>query len=232
VLYRRTLEAQPDAQVIHTNLGVYYSDHGDWPAAEREWVLALGPGKPSAATLNNLGLLRKNQKRYSEAADLFAQALAIRPNYMAPHKNLAEMYLEMGRFEDADGQFRKALSLAPLDINARNSYGHFLLRQGRTSEAREQFARSAEADANWEAYDNLGDLDLAAGDSQKARADYRAAVELNPIDNHAEFGLANLDEQQGRIADALREFRAGLETDPRNAVALAAMHRLTAHASQ
>ena len=232
VLYRRTLETQPDAQVIHTNLGVYYSDHGDWSAAEREWVLALGPGKPSAATLNNLGLLRKNQKRYSEAADLFAQALTIRPNYMAPHKNLAEMYLEMGRFADADSQFRKALSLAPLDINARNSYGHFLLRQGRTSEAREQFARSAEADANWEAYDNLGDLDLAAGDSQKARADYRAAVELNPIDNHAEFGLANLDEQQGRIADALREFRAGLETDPRNAVALAAMQRLTAHASQ
>jgi Tfp pilus assembly protein PilF len=232
VLYRRTLEAQPDAQVIHPNLGVYYSDRGDWSAAEREWTLALGPGKPSAVTLNNLGLVRKTQKRYSEATDLFDQAIHLRPKYMSPYKNLAEMYAEMGRVAEADSQFQQAVSLAPLDTNARNSYGHFLLQQGRTSEAREQFARSAEADANAEAYDNLGDLDLAAGDSQMARGDYQAALALNPIDNHAYFGLAMMDERQGRIDDALREYRAGLETDPRNAVALAAMERLAGRASQ
>jgi protein O-mannosyl-transferase len=232
VLYHRTLEAQPDAQVIHTNLGVLYSDRGDWAGAEREWTLALGPGAPSAVTLNNLGLVRKNQKRYSEAADLFEQAMRLRPYYMAPYKNLAEMYAEMGRLDDADHEYQRAVSLAPLDINARNSYGHFLLEQGRTSEAREQFARSAEADANAEAYDNLGDLDLAAGDRPKARADYQAALALNDIDNHADFGLATLDEQQGRIADAIKEYRAGLETDPRNPVALAAMQRLSGRASQ
>jgi Tfp pilus assembly protein PilF len=232
VLYRRTLELQPDAQVIHTNLGVYYSDHGDWAAAEREWTLALGPGKPSAVTLNDLALIRKNQKRYSEAADLFEQAILLRPKYMAPYKNLAEMYAEMDRLEEADRQYRQAVSLAPLDVNARNSYGRFLLRLGRNPEARAQFAGSAEADANAEAYDNLGDIDLAAGDRQKARADYQAALALNDIDNHAYFGLATLDEQQGRIADAIKEYRAGLETDPRNAVALAAMQRLAGRASE
>ena len=232
VLYRKTLEAQPDAQVIHTNLGVDYSEHNDWSAAEREWVLALGPGKPSAVTLTDLGLVRMKEKRYSEAADLFDQALAIRPNYMAPYEHFAEMYAEMGRFADADKQFQKAVSLAPLDTNARNKYGHFLLDQGRAPEAREQFARSAEADANSDACDNLGDLDLAAGDSQRARANYQTALALNDIDSHAYFALAKLDEQQGRTADAVREYRAGLETDPRNAVALAAVQRLTRTASQ
>lgn len=232
VLYRKTLEAQPDAQVIHTNLGVDYSERNDWSAAEREWILALGSGKPSAVTLTNLGLVRMREKRYSEGADLFNQAIALRPTYMSPYEHFAEMYAEMGRFADADKQFRKAVSLAPLDINARNKYGHFLLEQGRASEAHEQFARSAEADANSDAYDNLGDLDLAAGDTQKARADYQAALALNDIDNHADFGMAKLDEQQGRIAEAVREYRAGLETDPRNAVALAAVQRLTGSASQ
>lgn len=232
VLYRKTLEAQPDAQVIHTNLGVDYSEHNDWSAAEREWILALGSGKPSAVTLTNLGLVRMKQKRYDEAADLFNQAIALRPAYMAPYEHFAEMYEEMGRFADADKHFQKAVSLAPLDKNARNKYGHFLLDQGRASEAREQFSRSAEADANSDAYDNLGDLDLAAGDTQKARSDYQAALALNDIDNHADFGLAKLDEQQGRIAEAVREYRAGLETDPRNAVALAAVQRLTGSASQ
>jgi protein O-mannosyl-transferase len=232
VLYRRTLEAQPDAQVIHTNLGVDYADAGDWSAAEREWTLALGPGQPSAVTLNDLGLVRKHQKRYDEAEDLFQQALKLRPKYMEPYKNLAEMYEEIGRIDDADSEFRQAVLLAPLDTKARNSYGQFLVQQGRLSEAREQFAKSAEADANWPAYDNLGDLDLAAGDSQKAHEDYRAAIALNPIDNHAYFGLAMLDEKEGRIAEAVREYRAGLETDPRNAVALAAVQRLAQRVSQ
>jgi type IV pilus assembly protein PilF len=151
---------------------------------------------------------------------------------MEPHKNLAEMYEEMGRTGDADNEFLQAVSLAPLDIKARNSYGGFLLKHGRNAEAREQFARSAEADVNWPAYDNLGDIDLAAGELQKARADYQAAVSLNPIDNHALFGLAALDEKQGRIAEAVREYRAGLETDPRNAVALAAVQRLAGRTSQ
>lgn len=232
VLYRRTLEQQPDAQIIHTNLGVVYSDRGDWADAEREWTLALGPGSPNAVTLTDLGLLRKNQKRYGEAADLFAQAIRLRPKFADAYKDLAEMDQEMGRLADADANFKQAVSLAPLDTSARNRYGRFLLEQGRSADAREQFARSAEADVNGEACDNLGDLDLAAGDALKARSDYQAALALNSFDNHADFGLAAIDERQGRIADAVREYRAGLETDPRNELALAAVQRLAGQASQ
>jgi len=232
VLYRRTLEQQPDAQIIHTNLGVVYSDRGDWADAEREWTLALGPGQPNAVTLTDLGLVRKNQKRYDEAADLFARAIRLRPKFADAYKDLAEMYQETGRVADADANFQQAVSLAPLDTGARNRYGIFLLEQGRSADAREQFARSAEADANQEAYDNLGDLDLAAGDMLKARSDYQAALALNAFDHRADFGLAAIDERQGRIADAMREYRAGLETDPRNELALAAVRRLAGRASQ
>ena len=73
---------------------------------------------------------------------------------------------------------------------------------------------------------------MAAGDALKARSDYQAALALNTFDNHADFGLAAIDERQGRLADAVREYRAGLETDPRNELALAAMQRLVARASQ
>ena len=232
VLYRRTLQQQPDAQIIHTNLGVVYSDRGDWADAEREWILALGPGKPNAVTLTDLGLLRKNQKRYDEAADLFAQAIRLRPKFADAYKDLAEMYQETGRIADADTNFKQAVSLAPLDTNTRNRYGRFLREQARSAEAREQFARSAEADANAEAYDNLGDLDLAAGDALKARSNYQAALALNTFDNHADFGLAAIDERQGRVADAMREYRAGLETDPRNELALAAVQRLAGRTLQ
>ena len=48
VLFRRTLEEQPDAQLIRTDLGVVYWERGDEVSAEREWTAALGPGHPYA----------------------------------------------------------------------------------------------------------------------------------------------------------------------------------------
>ena len=161
VLYRRTLEVQPDAQLIRTGLGAVYAKRGDWDAAEHEWILALGPAKPYAATLSNLGLLRMNQKRYREATDLFSQAIRLRPQYLAPHLNLAEMYVKINDPVDADREFRTAVSLAPLNTYARNSYARFLLSQRRFSEARVQFADSAAADPKSQALDNFGVVDSA-----------------------------------------------------------------------
>ena len=228
VLFTRTLEEQPDAQLIRTNLGVLYWANGDRAGAEREWARALGPAPAYAPTLNDLGLLRENQKRYDEAIDFFEQAIRLRPKFMDPYKNLAETYAEMGRPDDADRFFRQTVDLAPLSMAARNSYGLFLLDRKRFAEAQEQFEQSAEADANSVAYDNLGDLLLRAGELERARSNYHAALALNPFDNHSLFGLAQIDDRQGHVVEAIREYRAGLETDPMNGDALAAVRRLAA----
>ncbi len=232
VLFRKTLDEQPDAQLIRTNLGVIYWERHDEAGAEREWLAALGPGHAYASTLNNLGLLRSHQKRYPEAISFFQQAIALRPNFMDPHKNLALAYAEMQRSADADREFRKAVMLAPLSSDARNAYGHFLLDQKRTDEAQEQFRLSAAADPNADADENLGDIFAAKGDSSHARAAFSAALALDPYDNHARFALAALDEQEKRYAEAIREYRAGLQTDPANRMALAAIQRLAAKAAR
>ena len=119
-----------------------------------------GQRQPYAPTLNNLGLLRERQKRYDEAISFFDQAIRLRPKFMEPYKNLADTYAEMDRQDDADREYRMAVALAPLSTDARNAYGHFLLDQERMPEAQEQFARSAEADPNSEAQENLGDIFL------------------------------------------------------------------------
>ena len=232
VLFRRTLEEQPDAQLIRTDLGVVYWERGDEVSAEREWTAALGPGHPYAPTLNNLGLIRSHQKRYAEAIALFQQAMALRPKYMDPYKNLASTYAEMGRIEDADREFRQAVALDPLSSDARNTYGHFLLDRGRLAEAEEQFRLSAEADPNAEAEENLGAILTGQGDTQRARRAFEAALAHDPFDSRARFALAALDEQDRRYAEAMREYRAGLETDPQNASALEAVRRLQAQGAR
>jgi Tfp pilus assembly protein PilF len=232
VLFRQTLAEEPDAQLIRTNLGVIYWDSGNDAAAEREWMASLGPHAPYAPTLNNLGLLRARQKRYAEAIAFFEQAMTVRPSYMDPYKNRATVYAEMDRFDEADRGFRQAVTLAPLSGEAHNAYGHFLLDRGRTDEALEQFRLSDENDPNADAEENMGDLLAAKGDAQHARAAFEAALAFNSIDSHARFALAALDEQENRYADAMREYRAGLETDPMNATALAAVRRLAAQGTR
>ena len=226
MLLRRTLDEQPDAQLIRSDLGVIFWERGDLASAEREWTRALGPGHPYAPTLNNMGLLRTGQKRYDEAKKFFQQAMALRPAYMDPYKNLASMYAETGQSAEADAEFRKAVTLAPLSADAHNCYGHFLLDQGREAEAKEQFRLSAEADLNAEAKENLGDIMARNGDLQGARDAYEVALSLNSFDSHARFALAALHEREHRVDEAIRQYRAGLQTDPGNAQALAAIGRL------
>jgi Tfp pilus assembly protein PilF len=226
VLYSKTLEQQPDAQIIRTNLGAIYFDRGDLAAAEREWMASLGPGRPYASTLNNLGLLRAKQERYDEAIGFFEQAMRERPKYMSPHRNLARVYAELDRDQDAEREYRLAVELTPLSAGARNEFGEFLLGRGRLAEAREQFALSAQADPNSEAQVNLGNLLASAGDLERAREAYGGALALDPFDSRARFGLAKLDERAGRLAEALSGYRAGLETDPGNAQAREAVLRL------
>jgi Tfp pilus assembly protein PilF len=226
VLYQRILDEQPDAQFIRTNLGVIYFDRGDMAGAEREWTRSLGPLHPYASTLNDMGLLRSKQKRYDEAIAYFDEATRDRPNYSEPYKNLGMTYAEMDRPADAEREFRKGVELAPLNSGVRDAYGHFLLDQSRPAEAQVQFAASSENDPNADAYSNLGDLLARSGDSKKARDAYQSALALDAFDNRAHLGLAALDEQAGRNAEALQEYHASLDMDPTNAGALAGVHRL------
>ncbi len=227
VLYKQILAQEPDAQLIRTNLGTIYFDAGDLASAEREWTASLGPAKPFVSTLSNMGLLRTRQERYAEAVDYFHQAIAMRPLYASAYKNLGSTYAEMGQAADAEPQFQTAVKLAPLNIDARNTYGHFLVDHGREAEAREQFRLSQEADANDDAAESLGEIFSRAGDTQRARASFQAALAFNPFDGGAHFGLAALYEHQGDIPAALRELHAGLDTDPHNEDGLAALRRLT-----
>jgi Tfp pilus assembly protein PilF len=226
-LYTKTLEQQPDAKIIRTNLGALYFDRGDLAGAEREWTASLGPGRHYASTLNNMGLLRAQQQRYEEAIDYFEQAMRERPQYMSPHRNLARVYAELGRDQDAEREYRTAVKLTPLSAAARNDFGEFLLQRGRRAEAQEQYAMSAKADPNSEAEANLGNLLAESGDANGARLAYNSALALNPFNSRARFGLAKLDEGAGRLADALRGYRAGLELDPHNIQAQQAVLRLS-----
>ncbi len=60
-----------------------------------------------------------------------------------------------------------------------------------------------------------------------AEAEFRTALSLSPDKSQAHFQLGALYLSQGRRAEAMREYQAGLKSDPENRDALAAVEKLS-----
>jgi tetratricopeptide (TPR) repeat protein len=74
--------------------------------ARAEPVAGNEIGKASLTTtrgeLNNLAILKINEKKYSEATDLLRRAIAQSPTYASPHFNLRRIHMENEQWDDAD----------------------------------------------------------------------------------------------------------------------------------
>ena len=114
-----------------------------------------------------------------------------------------------------------------LSVGARNELGNLYLNAGRLQEAELQFQASVASIPNAGAIDSLGDIAMRQGRSDAAERDYRQGIALDEFDPRGHFGLASILEAQGHASEALTEYRAGLNVDPLNREAQAALKRIT-----
>ena len=184
------------------------------------------PTVPSGRAPSVAHSLRQRQNRYEESIDYSWRAIRARPEYTNAHIHLAETLVLTGRTAEAEWQFRIATALSPLSTRAHNSYGKFLFEAGRLEDARTEYERSVAADSSVEAYDRLGDIYLQWEDTPRAEQAFRHAIGLDPFDSHAHIGLGEALESAGHPGDALREYEAGLETNPLDPVAKAGVIRI------
>jgi len=224
--YRSTLAAQPDAIALRINLGAVYWNLGSPDQAEAEWREALRRAPNHWLILNNLGLACARKKHYDEAIEDFQRSIRLRPNFADSHMNLGRTYAEIGAGEKAEAQLRAAVALAPLYVQARNELAKFYFDSGRFAEAEPQFRSSISSGGTTQAWNSLGEIYSRWNRRQDAEHAFRQAVALDPFDSRAHFGLGAVLEAQGRTNEALNEYEAGLQTDPRNPVALESVKRL------
>jgi tetratricopeptide (TPR) repeat protein len=229
--YRATLAQEPGALGFWINLGTVYWNNGNPEAAEAQWRRAEALAPNHAMVLNNLGLVYAGKKDYGKAVEYFERSMRQRPVYTDAHLNLGRTLAEQGMKEPAELQLRAAVALAPLNIHARNALGQFYFENGRLAEAEEQFRRSVESEPTTTAYDFLGDIYARTGRREQSAEAFRQAIALDDFDSRAHFGLAACYAASGRNPEALREYKAGLRTDPANPEALAALRQLRSYES-
>ena len=225
-LYTRTLESDPDAHVIRSNLGGVYFDSGQTERAGREWEIALA-GKPdNVVTMNALGMLYTREGKYAEAHAMFQRAIAAKPLWGTSHYNYGLLLQKTGETDHALNEFKSAVQLSPLDATARRRYGEALLATGKFKEAEDQLKSAVDLDPSLEALQSLTQVYLQEEKYDQAKSLLGRTVKEFPYDSTAHFALARLLEMAKQYGEAKQEYVAGLTTDASNAEAKAAIKRI------
>ena len=225
-LYSRTLQTDPDAAIIRSNLAGFYFQNGDLARAEQEWITALA-GKPdNVVTMNALGELYTQQGRYAEAENMLKRAINDKPLYGSPHYNYGILLQKTGRMPEALTELGRAVNLSPLSAPAHRWYGEALLQNGQLDLAESQLKQSLQLEDSFTTLQDLAGLYLRMRRISDAEVTLRRLISEHSYDSQSHFQLGKILEDAGKKEEARHEYQAGLTTDPANAEARQALQRL------
>jgi tetratricopeptide (TPR) repeat protein len=161
------------------------------------------------------GMKALEDRKYQEAADLFAKAVAAEPGDYAANFHLALSYSLLGKTAEAIPVYRKVLELKPGLYEAELNLGILLVGQKQARESIPYLQGATEKKPKeYRARIYFADALLASGDFSKAEENYSVAASLDPKSAAAQLGLAHAQARQKRLAEAAEHFRQAAALDP------------------
>jgi len=160
------------------------------------------------------GMKALEERKYQEAAGLFAQAVAADPGDYAANFHLALAYSLLEKPAEAIPIYKKVLELKPGLYEAELNLGILLLGQKQAPEAISHLRAACEKKPKeYRPRIYFADALLASGDLAKAEENYKAAAELDPKSPAAQLGLAHSQARQKRLPEAAEHFRRAAVLD-------------------
>jgi len=174
---------------------------------------------PAVCVLMVLAFATRRQLSYwSSSYDLWSHTLAVTgPNFVAQN-NLGGALLLMGAPDAAYPHFITAAEINPRDPMSHANIGAYLQDHGQWNEALTQYQIAVRLTSDRgllaSTYANMGTTYLDLGDDEKARQSYDRALQLNPNQPNAWFGLGFMAEKQGNLDGAIFHYSRSLELAP------------------
>lgn len=133
------------------------------------------------------------------------------------HYDVGVAYLDKGNIRAAIPEFAKAVELKPSDATYRFALGYALMFDRRLDDAIRELEQAAKLDPRFsEAKNNLGSAYMLKGDLEKAKATFQEVLKdpFYPTPEFAYFNLARIHEQQGKVPEAIAEYKRALDIRP------------------
>jgi tetratricopeptide (TPR) repeat protein len=134
-LYEATLRRNPDAWLIHYNLGEMLLEERRIPEAAAHFRDALRARPDYMEAHNNLGIALAEMNQVPLAVAEFREAVRLKPEYAPARVNLGNALAQTGHPTEAVGQFREAVRLEPDYAEAHRGLGLALHALDRDAEA-------------------------------------------------------------------------------------------------
>ena len=100
-LWSRTVMVFPRHSPGHDNLGLWLERNGNFPQAEREYVLALISDPENATALDNYGRMLYRKDEFELAEQFFKKSLELKPWNCIARINYGQMLVSLGRVNEA-----------------------------------------------------------------------------------------------------------------------------------
>lgn len=230
--WRLLLARFPDMATWHVELGKVLQGQREWAAAIAEFQAAMRINPYcDAVALYNIGTALLEQGEPEQAAVQLRRSLAVDPELARTHNNLGLALLDQGKPKEAIDCFRKALDLEPDIADAHNNLGLGLAEQGDLTEAEKHYREALAIDpGNRNAHHNLASLLGLQGKGDALIQLHRQAAEFPPQQGDVQVAhdVAVALTKSGRVADAIRQYRAVLGLDPDYVPALSNLARILA----
>jgi tetratricopeptide (TPR) repeat protein len=153
-------------------------------------------------------------KEHSQAIDLYADLIALRPDWADPHIALGEIYVAQGRWDEAENEFRMARNLDGQAVRALSGLADVAYHQGDAQRAIQLWHRTvALGRGHTEAHYKLAEAYLASSDVATAEQELQRLV-LHESDHqgaHYLLGLILAPEQRSLAAEHLGLAAGGAE---------------------
>lgn len=211
--FQLAVDTEPGRPEFHFNLAVALEHAGHFDLAEVEYKTAISfetDGYTSARW--NFGILLSEQKRYSEAIQIWRQLVKLDPENADLFVRIGDAYMDLEQYAEASEEYRTAVSISPNYAFAHNKLGMSYANRGLDAKAVASYENAIEIDPIFiEAYVNLGISLDQIGMFEGARVAYESALRIAPNDADAYHNVAVSLAWQGRGREADSMYRKVIE---------------------
>jgi tetratricopeptide (TPR) repeat protein len=163
-----------------------------------------------------LAQIERDRGNLDEAVKALRTVIALEPGNTEAAALLGASLTQAGRPEEASAMLEAYARTREPDVEVLTAHAHALARSGRSREALAALARARELDSsNAMLLVHTATVLLMAGDRQAARAQFDAALGLNPDLPRAHSSLGVLDIEERRVPEAVAHWKAATSLDPR-----------------
>lgn len=113
--FKRAIDLKPDFSDAYNNMGILYSQKGDWKNALTYFNKALSNilYRTPQFAYHNMGLVYFQMKDYTRAIELYKKAISLSPDYTEAYFDLAHTYEVLGENDKAVDTYEKIIELKP-----------------------------------------------------------------------------------------------------------------------